>query len=111
MDAQTALTLLVEAISIGFIALLITDFVLGLPMPSQESQEDGQNQLQVLQDVTKTSTETPLEEPPSGWLVVEQSNCFEEFSIRELKKLASKKHIKNYSTMVKHQLAEALAAS
>ncbi len=47
MDVQTLLTLLVEAISIGFTALLITDFVLGLPVPSQQRQEATQFQVQV----------------------------------------------------------------
>jgi hypothetical protein len=48
MDVQTALTLLIETISVGFTALLIIDFVSGLPVLSQQRQEDTQNQAQVL---------------------------------------------------------------
>jgi hypothetical protein len=131
MDVQTALTLLIETISVGFTALLLIDFIAGLNTLLQQSQEDHQNQVQLLEDVPETSMQKSLEEPPVGWSVVEPTtewhgwSCFlpmdtaywrkadalQRESIRTLKKLASEKKIKGYSSLVKAQLIAALLAS
>jgi hypothetical protein len=98
MDAQEFLTVSFEFVAVVPLVLMVLDFLL-----------NKTDSLAVTQAcVSENETDVVVESKVQGWDFVTQPNCFTEFSIRELKKAASKEHIKNYGDMRKSELVEAL---
>jgi hypothetical protein len=116
MDAQEFLTVSFEFVAIVPLVLMVVDFVL-----RQVNRASAQD-LDVVHEVTPNYKGWDYVQPGTDW---QEWNCplpvtttywrrADELlakSIRELKKAASKEHIKNYGDMRKSELVEALLAA